>query len=52
VLVDVGIVMLFVWVLYVGGVLRSGSTLIDLVFDQLFGYVVVGELFYFFCNGV
>ena len=39
-------------VLYVGGVPRSGSTLTDLVLDQLPGHVAVGELFYLFRNGV
>lgn len=39
-------------VLYVGGVPRSGSTLSDLVLDQLPGHVAVGELFYLFRNGV
>jgi hypothetical protein len=39
-------------VLYVGGVPRSGSTLSDLLIDQLPGHVAVGELFYLFRNGV
>ena len=39
-------------VLYVGGVPRSGSTLTDLVLDQLPGHVSVGELFYLFRNGI
>jgi Sulfotransferase family len=39
-------------VLYVGGVPRSGSTLSDLVLDQLPGHVAVGELYYLFRNGV
>jgi hypothetical protein len=39
-------------VLYVGGVPRSGSTLTDLVLDQLPGHVAVGELFYLFRNGI
>lgn len=39
-------------VLYVGGVPRSGSTLTDLVLDQLPGHVAVGELFYLLRNGV
>jgi hypothetical protein len=39
-------------VLYVAGVPRSGSTLTDLVLDQLPGHVAVGEVFYLFRNGV
>ncbi len=39
-------------VLYVAGVPRSGSTLSDLLIDQLPGHVAVGELFYLFRNGV
>src|SRR5690348_499150 len=39
-------------VLYVGGLPRSGSTLTDLVLDQLPGHVSVGELFYRFGDGL
>lgn len=39
-------------VLYVGGVPRSGSTLTDLMLDQLPGHVAVGELFYLWHNCV
>lgn len=49
---DVGTSTPPVRVLYVGGVPRSGSTLTDLVLDQLPGHVAVGELFYLFRNGV
>lgn len=40
-----------VHVLYVGGMPRSGSTLTDLMLDQLPGHVAVGELFYLWRNG-
>ena len=39
-------------VLYVGGMPRSGSTLIDLALGQLPGHVAVGELFYLWTAGV
>jgi hypothetical protein len=39
-------------VLYVGGMPRSGSTLIDLLMHRLPGHVAVGELFYLWRNGV
>jgi hypothetical protein len=39
-------------VLYVAGVPRSGSTLTDLMLDQLPGHVGVGELHYLWRNGV
>ena len=38
--------------LYVGGMPRSGSTLIDLALGQLPGHVAVGELFYLWTGGV
>ena len=38
--------------LYVGGMPRSGSTLIDLALGQLPGHVAVGELFYLWTAGV
>ena len=39
-------------VLYVGGMPRSGSTLIDLALGQLPDHVAVGELFYLWTAGV
>ena len=39
-------------VLYVGGMPRSGSTLLDLMLGQLAGHVEVGELFYLWQSGV
>jgi hypothetical protein len=39
-------------VLYVGGMPRSGSTLLDLMLGQLVGHCEVGELFYLWQSGV
>jgi hypothetical protein len=39
-------------ILYVGGLPRSGSTLTDLILDQLPDHVSVGELYYLFRNGL
>ncbi len=41
-----------VTVLYVGGMPRSGSTLLDLMLGQLRGHCDVGELFYLWQSGV
>jgi hypothetical protein len=39
-------------VVYVGGMPRSGSTLLDLMLGQLLGHCEVGELFYLWQSGV
>ncbi|MDP9241327.1 MAG: sulfotransferase [Actinomycetota bacterium] len=39
-------------VLYIGGVARSGSTLLDLMLGQMTGHCDVGELFYVWSGGV
>ena len=41
-----------VTVLYVGGMPRGGTTLLDLMLGQLPGHVAVGELFYIWLTGV